>query len=192
VNADELADIEIAIRRINRFAKIIRTTKAAVPLDQVLGLGSFDLNEILKREPDFLKPEEHGHDPHHVHDEHCGHHPHDHKHDEHCGHHHANHIAESEITSLSVTSDKPLDPAKFETWMGDLRANKGQDLLRYKGILDVAGNDHRLVIQGVHMMMDGTNLTPWKAGEARRSRMVFIGRHLDEKTLRDGFALCAA
>ena len=89
-------------------------------------------------------------------------------------------------------SDKPLDIVKFETWIGDLRANKGQDLLRYKGILNIAGNDKRLAIQGVHMMMDGGNLTAWKADEQRRSRMVFIGRHLDEQALRDGFAQCAA
>jgi len=31
--------------------------------------------------------------------------------------------------------------------MGKLRADKGPDLLRYKGILDVAGNGQRLAIQ---------------------------------------------
>jgi len=41
-------------------------------------------------------------------------------------------------------------------------------------------------------MMDGTNLSKWKANEKRSSRLVFIGRHLDEKALRDGFAQCAA
>ena len=214
VSAEELTKIEAAIRGINRFAKIIRTTKAAAPLDQILGLGSFDLNEILKREPDFLKADkhdhhhdhDHGHD--HVHGPDCGH-DHGHVHDEHCGHpashegyaghgdhahdhHEHNHITDSDISSLSLVAEKPLDSIKFESWISDLRANKGQDLLRYKGILDIAGSDRRLVVQGVHMMMDGTNLSPWKADEKRSSRMVFIGRHLDEKALRDGFALCAA
>ncbi len=184
VSADELAGVERAIRGINRFAKIVRTTKCDVPLEQVMGLGSFDLAEILKREPDFLKGEEH-HDHDHVHDEHCGH---DHHHD----HHDHNHISDSDISSLSLTTDKALDGVKFETWMGDLRANKGQDLLRYKGIMDIAGSEKRLVIQGVHMMMDATELAPWKAGEKRVSRLVFIGRQLDEQGLRDGFALCAA
>ena len=192
VSKDELNEIERAIRAINRYAKIIRTSKCAVPLDQILGLGSFDLQEILKREPDFLKPEE---EHHHEHGDHCGHdHSHDHHDHEHHdhGHQHANEIHDSEITSLSLTTEKPLDMVKFEEWMGDLRANKGQDLLRYKGILDIKGNDRRLVIQGVHMMMDGTNLSPWKTDEKRLSRLVFIGRKLDEKALRDGFAKCAA
>jgi G3E family GTPase len=176
VSAEEANQIEKAIRSINRYAKIVRTARAQVPLDQILGLGSFDLDEILKHEPDFLKANEHVHGPD-------------------CGHDHTtepNHIAASDITSLSLTMDKPLDPVKFESWMSDLRANKGQDLLRYKGILNMADSDRRLVVQGVHMMMDGTNLSPWKQDEKRSSRMVFIGRQLNEKELRDDFAHCVA
>jgi G3E family GTPase len=187
VDASTLAEIEASIRGINRYAKIIRTTKCAVPLDQVLGLGGFDLNEILKREPDFLKgeePEEH----HHECGPDCGHHHHDHHHE----HHHHDHAHDSTISSLSLVASTPLDPAKFENWISELRANKGQDLLRYKGILDLVGSENRLVIQGVHMMMDGTNLLKWKANEKRSSRLVFIGRRLDEKALRDGFAQCVA
>jgi G3E family GTPase len=195
VDAEELRAIEAAVRRINRFAKIIRATRCDVPLNQILGLGSFDLNEILKREPNFLKPETpaHPHDAAHEHGHDCGHdcRHHDHNHDDH-GHHHNNPIHDSAISSLSLVADQPLNGEKFETWLRDLRATKGQDLLRYKGILDIAGSDRRLVVQGVHMMMDGTNLTPWKADEKRASRLVFIGRHLDEKVLREGFAQCAA
>ena len=72
--------------------------------------------------------------------------------------------------------------------MGELRANKGPDLLRYKGILDIKGSGQRLAIQGVHMMMEGSDLSPWKAGDKRQSRLVFIGRKLDEAALREGFA----
>jgi G3E family GTPase len=203
VSAEEANQIEKAIRSINRYAKIVRTARAQVPLDQILGLGSFDLDEILKHEPDFLKANanehDHANDHGHVHGPNCGH---DHAHDIHehvhgpdCGHDHTtepNHIAASDITSLSLTMDKPLDPVKFESWMSDLRANKGQDLLRYKGILNMADSDRRLVVQGVHMMMDGTNLSPWKQDEKRSSRMVFIGRQLNEKELRDDFAHCVA
>jgi G3E family GTPase len=76
--------------------------------------------------------------------------------------------------------------------MGALRANKGGDLLRYKGILDVAGSGRRLAIQGVHMMMEGSDLAAWQENSRRQSRLVFIGRKLDEKALRDGFAACQA
>lgn len=200
VSADELKKVEGHIRVINRFAKIVRSERCKVPLDQILGLNSFDLNEILKHEPDFLKAEDHhhhGHDHHHHH-EHgeacgadCGHDDHhDHEHDHHDHEHEHNHVSESGITSVSLIADKPIDVEKFETWMGELRANKGQDLLRYKGILDIAGSGQRLAIQGVHMMMEGSNLAPWKADAVRQSRLVFIGRQLDERALRDGFKAC--
>ena len=44
--------------------------------------------------------------------------------------------------------------------------------------------------QGVHAVFDGTPGKPWKAGERHRSRMVFIGRDLDERILREGFSKC--
>ena len=182
VKPDELKKVEQAIRHINRFAKIIHTQRCKVPLDKILGLSSFDLNHILAHEPDFLGGHKHEHDDH-CHDEHCDHPEHD--------HHHHDHEHDPTISSISLIADKPLNAEKFEAWIGDLRANKGQDLLRYKGILDIAGSDARLAIQGVHMMMEGSNLAPWKVGDKRQSRLVFIGRKLDEKALREGFANCA-
>jgi G3E family GTPase len=187
VSAEELARVEGMIRAINRFAKIVRTERCKVPLDQVLGLGSFDLNEILKHEPDFLKADDHDHGHDHDH-HHCGHECNDPSHH----HHEHDHTHDVTVSSVSLTADAPIDPVKFENWMGDLRASKGQDLLRYKGILDIAGSDRRLAIQGVHMMMEGSNLAPWQAGAKRQSRLVFNGRKLDEKELRDGFRACAA
>jgi G3E family GTPase len=166
VSADELKSVEHTLRSINAFAKIVPAERCAVPLDRVLGLGGFDLDQILKHEPDFLDPEDEQDHDHH-----------DHEHD-------------SAIMSFSLTANRPLDPAKFESWMGELRATKGPDLLRYKGILDIAGSDKRLAVQGVHMMMDGHNLTPWLPGASRRSRLVFIGRNLDEDALRKGFEAC--
>ncbi|MEJ0062228.1 MAG: GTP-binding protein [Alphaproteobacteria bacterium] len=205
VTPGELQAVESAIRRINAFAKIIRTERCQVPLDQILDQGSFDLERILARMPEFLESGHH-HDHDHVHDEHCGHdHVHDehcahgHVHDEHCGHDHhhdhehdANPIHDSKIASLSLNEDKPLDAAKFDEWMGELRASKGPDLLRYKGILHFKDNPNRMAMQGVHMMLDGSPLGPWREGEKKSSRMVFIGRELDEAALRSGFAGCAA
>jgi G3E family GTPase len=197
VSADERRKVEGMIRSINRFAKIVAAERCKVPLDQVLGLSGFDLNEILKHEPDFLAAKDEHHHDHDHHHEHgpdcapdCGHDHHDHEHHGH-NHDHDDHIHNSGITSVSLIADKPIDVEKFETWMGELRATKGPDLLRYKGILDIAGSGQRLAIQGVHMMMEGSNLAPWKAGAPRQSRLVFIGRELDEKALREGFKACA-
>jgi len=208
VTPDELKIIERAIRKINAYARIIPTERCAVPLDQILAQGSFDLEQILARAPEFLDPKTYDHDEHHHHEEECeketheccGHHDHDH-HDHHHHHdhkheHHHDHAAspihDSNITSLSLTEDKPLDAAKFDDWMGELRATKGQDLLRYKGILCFKDNPQRMVVQGVHMMMDGNQLGAWQANDTKQSRLVFIGRELDEEALKRGFASCAA
>ena len=64
VQPDELADVEKRIRAINPYAKIHRTERSKVELNDVLGRGAFELDRILSLEPDFL---EEGH--HHDHNE---------------------------------------------------------------------------------------------------------------------------
>ena len=102
------------------------------------------------------------------------------------------HEHDDDVTSISLQSDTPLDPERFQAWFGRLLQENGQDILRSKGILDITGEPNRYVIQGVHMLMDGDFMGPWPAGEARRSRLVFIGRGLDQMGLAEGFAACKA
>jgi G3E family GTPase len=195
VTPEELAAVEAQIRRINPLAPIHKTQRSAVPLDAILGRGGFDLDRIVDLEPQFLNPAhgEHGH----VHDEDCDHdhdhhhHDHDHHHDH--GHDHSHdHVAEAGIRGVSLTSDKPIDGIKVTNWLNALLADKGPDILRAKGILDVKGENRRLVFQAVHMILEGDYQRDWKDGERRYSRMVFIGRDLDEAALKAGFEACAA
>ena len=102
------------------------------------------------------------------------------------------HTHESDISSVSLSSTKPLDGDKVTAWLRNLLAEKGQDILRAKGIIDVKGKDERLVFQAVHMVMDGDFQRDWKPDEKRYSRIVFIGRNLDETELQLGFAGCVA
>jgi len=105
------------------------------------------------------------------------------------GHHHEHN---EDITSFSFTVAKPLDPQKFDAWIGNLAQTRGADLLRYKGILDMKGSNRCFVLQGVHMMMEGAPQKPWAANDKRESRLVFIGRNLDEAALKAGFESCVA
>ena len=100
------------------------------------------------------------------------------------------HDHEEEVTSLSVTADKPVDPEKFQKWMGALLQLRGGDIFRSKGILAIDGAPRRYVFQGVHMMMDSDWGSAWKNGEQRSSKLVFIGRNLDGDNLRRGFKDC--
>ena len=66
----------------------------------------------------------------------------------------------------------------------------GAKLMRYKGVLSVKGQDRRVVIQGVHMMMGSDLGAAWKPGEKRDSKMVFIGRDMPKDMLLGGLAQC--
>jgi G3E family GTPase len=187
VSDAELGAIEARLRRLNPLAPIHRAERSNVPLDAVLGRGGFDLERILDLEPQFLNPA-HG-EAGHVHDEDCEH-DHDHHHDH--GHDHHDHVHDDDIKGVSLRFDRPLESGKVTRWLNELLALQGPDILRAKGILDVKGEDRRLVFQAVHMILEGELQREWRAGEERYSRMVFIGRNLDEGQLRAGFENCAA
>ena len=94
--------------------------------------------------------------------------------------------------SVSLSSDRPVDPAKFMPWVQGVVAEQGPDILRSKGIIAFEGEERRFVFQGVHMMLDGDLQRDWAPGEPRRSRLVFIGRNLDREALAAGFEGCIA
>jgi G3E family GTPase len=183
--------VEKAIRTLNPIAPIRRAQRSNVPLDTILGRHAFDLTRVTELQPDFLNPP-HG-EAGHVHDEHCDHDHdhHDHDHDHGHGHIH-DHVAESGISSISLTATKPIDANRVTAWLNNLLQVKGPDILRAKGILDVKGEDRRLVFQAVHMILEGDFQGPWKDTDKRYSRLVFIGRNLDEAALKAGFESCIA
>lgn len=96
------------------------------------------------------------------------------------------------MQSLSLRTDKPLDPMLFMPWLQNLVQVQGPKILRSKGILSFKGDDDRYVFQGVHMMLEGDHQRKWKEGEKRESRVVFIGRELPEQAIREGFDACIA
>jgi G3E family GTPase len=184
VTAPELAEVEARIRAINPYAKLHRTQRAQVKLEDVLDRGAFDLDRILEIEPEFLEAGD-DHDHHH--------HDHGHGHDHHHHHDHGHglkHYHDEEMQSLSLRTDKALDPSTFMPWLQDLMAKEGGKILRSKGIISFAGDDDRYVFQGVHMMLEGDHQRAWRDDEKRESRLVFIGRELPEQLIRDGFERC--
>jgi G3E family GTPase len=185
VEPDELREVKLRIRGINPYARVLATERCRVPLPEVLDRNAFDLDRILDLEPEFLAGNGHDHEHrHHDHAEHDHHHGHD--------HHGLKHYHDEEMQALSFTSDKPLDPDKFFPWVQDLVANDGPNILRTKGILSFKDDAERFVFQGVHMILDGDHQRPWGADEKRVSRIVFIGRNLDEEKIRKGFETCIA
>jgi G3E family GTPase len=94
------------------------------------------------------------------------------------------------VTSVGFETDGAVDLPRLREWLAALLAERGPDLFRSKGVLNLAGTDQRYVFQGVHMLHDGTTGPPWRPGERRHNRMVFIGRNLDRAELEGGFRAC--
>ncbi len=207
VTPEELARVEATIRAINPTARIHRTERSNVDLAKVLDQGAFNLERALENDPHFL---DHGHD-HHDHDHvcgpDCGHdhhhhghdHHHDHGHDHHHGHDHDHHHhdhAPSDIHDVTVQSVSlrggEMNPDRFFPWIQKITQTDGPNILRLKGIIAFAGDAERYVVQGVHMIIEGDHQRPWKDGEKRESRLVFIGRELDREKLERTFKACEA
>ena len=158
VSPEEFALVTSKVQRINPVADIYKTDYCAVDLEKLLGTGSFKLENILANEPGLLDED-----------------PDDHEHDE-------------SIVSVALSSNIPIDAKKFSEWMRTLMREKGQDIFRSKGVIDIYASEKRYIFQGVHMIMDSSWGQSWDGD--RTSRLVFIGRDLDQMSLREGFLAC--
>ncbi len=181
VTPSELREVEARIRAINPYARLHPAQKCNVAISDVLERRAFDLDRILDIEPEFLTVDDHDHD-----------HDHDHGHHHHHGHGGLKHYHDEEMQSVSARLEGDVDPDKFMPWINRITQLRGADILRCKGIVAFKGDPKRFVFQGVHMMLDGEPQREWRADEKRESKVVFIGRDLDEDEIRKGFAACAA
>ncbi len=158
-----------------------------VAIADVFDLRGFNLNAKLDIDPDFLKADDHaGHDHaghNHAEGEHCDH-P---SHSAEKGHHHAH---DDDVKSFVFRSDKAFSPAKLEDFLGAIVNIYGPRMLRYKGVLHMEGTERKVIFQGVHQLM-GSDLGPaWAAGEAKTSKMVFIGIDLPKDIFMQGLEQC--
>ena len=98
------------------------------------------------------------------------------------------HVHDAAIGSFVFRSEKPFNLDKLEAFLTVM----GPDLLRYKGVLNVAGENCRIVFQGVHMLMGGTEGRPWEPDGKRESVLIFIGRDISPKVFEEGLNICFA
>jgi len=164
VSEEELDEVESKIKSINRFAPMYHTENSIIDPANLINIGSFDLEKTLEMDPEFLDTES------------------EHEHDD-------------RVTSTSSKFEGALNVNKLERWIGEIMQSKGEDLFRYKGVLAVKGMDQEFVFRGVHMLFGGgfsSEVAPWKEGETRECRFVFIGRDLDHEELQKGLMDCKA
>lgn len=92
------------------------------------------------------------------------------------------------IHSVIVRSDKPIEIDTLYQWLGEVIEKVGPDLLRYKGIVYTdEWENKRGVLQGVHTLYTVQPDREWRSNESRQTKLVFIGRNLDEKWIKESF-----
>jgi G3E family GTPase len=183
-----VAALEARIRRINPRAPIARSDFGRAPISDVLDLRGFNLNDKLEIDPAFLGADEHDHAEHdHEHGAHCGH---EHEHTDACrhDHHHSHHS--DDIAAFVFRSERAFDPERLDQFLGSMVQVFGPNMLRYKGVLLMAGAERKVVFQGVHQIMGSDLGAKWESAEARGSKMVFIGKNLPKDVFIRGLEQC--
>lgn len=165
-----VAALEDALRSLNPAAPVIHAVMGDVAPDRLFGCGlydpatkSFDVRQWLREEAYSGDHADHDHDHAHGHDT----------------HRHA-----SDIQAFCMTYDEAIEWPAFIAWIQTLITHKGENLLRIKGLVNIAGEDQPIAIHGVqHVFHSPVRLPAWP-GEDRRSRIVFITRGLEPAVIR--------
>jgi G3E family GTPase len=160
IDQPALRQLELKIRALNPTASITIANQSRVAADSLLGVRRFSLPALLELEPNLL-------------DENA----HDHEHD-------------ASIQSCALIESGALDPDRFNRWINQLVQERGQQLMRMKGVLHFASEPRQFHFHSVHMLLEARPGRAWRADESRENKFVFIGRDLDMPRLRAAFVDC--
>jgi G3E family GTPase len=202
VPAETIADLKARLKELNRAAPVFDAPFGKVDPARLFDAGLYnpatkspDVARWLNEEAYAEEEEEHvcgpdcGHHHHdHGHDHGHGHHHHHDDHDHgHGHHHHARH--DDHIRSFCLIEDEPVAWDRVVDFMENLIAERGGDILRVKGILNVVESGEKpIVIHGVqHMFHPPVQLEDWPSDD-RRSRIVFITHDIDRDDIATRFA----
>lgn len=172
--------LEARLDEINRAAPRQRVVNGEVDPETLFNAGLFNPSSKGPDVERWLRDEAYGEGD----AEKSGHghaHGHDHSHE----HGHDVNRHNDEITAFCVTYDEPLRLDALEQWFDTIMMLKGPDLLRIKGIVNVAEMDKPVVVHGVqHVFHPPAVLDEWPSDD-HRTRIVFITRNVERKTIED-------
>jgi G3E family GTPase len=100
------------------------------------------------------------------------------------------HVHDTTVGSLSIIEKGDVDLKTVQKWINNVIRTQGTDIYRMKGVLSIFNAKKKFVYQGVHMIFDGVFDEEWGPDEERVSKLVFIGKNLDNDALRSGFMKC--
>ncbi len=151
--AEGLAGLELRLRHLNPSAPLLRVAPGAVDPDLLAPVYG-----TAARVLEWLGHAHHG--PHH---------PHPHHHDD-------------GIRTFALRHEQPVAAAAVADFLGLLTELRGPDLLRVKGLVDLAEQpDRPLVVHVVqHLIHEPFPLARWPSAD-RATRFVFITRNIPEE-----------
>ncbi|MFC4297228.1 CobW family GTP-binding protein [Castellaniella hirudinis] len=177
----DLADAEARRMLLQRLAAINpaaprhEVRHGALAADAVLHLGLFSAEGKAPDVARWLHEAAYADDAQHQ--------AHGHTHD----HHHDVNRHDDHIRAFCFAVDDPIPADRLTAWLDVLRGLAGPDILRVKGILNIAGQDQPLVIHSVqHIIHPPITLPAWPSAD-RRSRLVFITRDIGRETIEAAF-----
>jgi len=88
------------------------------------------------------------------------------------------HDHDDEITSVQFISEQAFEPKALISKLQELVQQ--QEIYRIKGFVDVPQKPMRMVLQGVGNRLETFYDRPWQAQESRQTRLVLIGRELNQ------------
>jgi G3E family GTPase len=168
VDDESLTALRDRLRRMNSRAGLSVAAFGEVPLEEVFDVRGFNLSPDLDFEPEAGCGENHQ-------DGAAG---------------YAHHHHDDDVKSFVFRSERPFHGVRFGQFMNAIVKSHGQALLRYKGVLHMAGDDRKVIFQGVHQLMSHDAGRPWVDGERRESRLVFIGLDLPAGLMTQSLQRC--
>jgi len=215
ITTEEAIQCKDKIREINKFAKIIGAVKGRIKLSEIMNCRAHDMANFtqldIEKEAEVVIESlgagghEGGHDDHgggHGDEDHGGG-GHEGGHDSHGSGHgggapvaaiqgHGESSAnrhDNRVNSFAIVREGEIIPAKLSAWMqmiGSLPPERGT-VFRIKAILAVKGHPYKHVFHAVMDASDEDDAEPWEDGEKKVSKIVFIGKSMDQPFLRNGF-----
>jgi len=174
VDEQRLKEVESELRAIKTDARILRASRGDVPLGLLLSVGLFETDRLAS-----LQAQEDAHEQHHNHGD-----PHHHEH-----HHHHAHTPELEgFSSVSLAVEAPFDLRRFQHFL-DIQLP--ESVFRAKGVLWFRESERRHLFHlcGKRFTIDDSD---WPDGSERHTKVVVIGKGIDQVTLKAQLEACVA
>ncbi len=156
----QLENVKALIAEINPTAKLFFTSFADVDTSGLLNLGSFDATKIA----DSVKKSMGAVCELLNHKKH-------------------------EISTVAVKATRPYAFLSLKEWLEEYLKKNSENLYRAKGVVSLANVDKQVVLQGVHGSFYIDLGEDW-GDSLRESRLIFIGKNLNQQEIEDGLQKC--